>query len=88
MQYQNLTDMFFRRAADFAGKPRYRVKRDGRWVEVSWDEHARAARDDAARDRGDERRRRAALVPRRLAASPSRIPGGRVERAVRTAADL
>jgi long-chain acyl-CoA synthetase len=48
MQYQNLADMFFRRAADFAGKPRYRVKRDGRWVEVSWDEHARAVEEIAA----------------------------------------
>ncbi|HUE38709.1 MAG TPA: long-chain fatty acid--CoA ligase [Candidatus Binatia bacterium] len=48
MSYQNLADMFFRRAADFAGKPRYRVKRDGRWVEVTWDEHARAVEEIAA----------------------------------------
>ena len=48
MAYQNLADMFRRRAADFAGKPRYRVKRDGRWVEVSWDDHARAVEEIAA----------------------------------------
>jgi long-chain acyl-CoA synthetase len=48
MRYRNLADMFFRRAADFAGKPRYQVKRDGRWVEVSWDEHARAVEEIAA----------------------------------------
>ncbi|MBI2964024.1 MAG: long-chain fatty acid--CoA ligase [Deltaproteobacteria bacterium] len=48
MRYRNLADMFFRRAADLAGKPRYRVKRDGRWAEVSWDEHARAVEEIAA----------------------------------------
>ncbi len=48
MVYRNLADMFFQRAADFAGKPRYTVKRDGRWVEVSWDEHARAVLEIAA----------------------------------------
>ena len=42
MQYRNLADLFFRRAADFKGKPRYRVKRGGQWVDVSWDEHERA----------------------------------------------
>jgi long-chain acyl-CoA synthetase len=46
--YRNLADMFFHRAADFTGKPRYTVKRDGRWVEVSWDEHARAVLEIAA----------------------------------------
>jgi long-chain acyl-CoA synthetase len=40
--------MFFRRATDFAGMARYRVKRGGRWVEVSWDEHARAVEEIAA----------------------------------------
>jgi long-chain acyl-CoA synthetase len=40
--------MFFRRAADFAGQARYRVKRDGRWVEGSWDDHARAVEEIAA----------------------------------------
>jgi long-chain acyl-CoA synthetase len=40
--------LFFRRAADFAGRARYRVKRDGQWVEVSWDEHARAVEEIAA----------------------------------------
>ncbi len=40
--------MFLRRAADFAGQARYRVKRDGRWVEVSWDDHARAVEEIAA----------------------------------------
>lgn len=48
MQYRNLADMFFRRAADFAGRPRYRVKHDGRWIEVSWDDHARAVEEIAA----------------------------------------
>jgi long-chain acyl-CoA synthetase len=48
MPYQNLADMFFRRAADFAGRPRYRIKRDGRWVEVSWDEHVRAVEEIVA----------------------------------------
>ncbi len=48
MQYRNLADMFFRRAADLAGTPRYRVKRDGQWVEVSWDDHARAVEEIAA----------------------------------------
>jgi long-chain acyl-CoA synthetase len=48
VEYRNLADMFFRRAADFAGKPRYIVKRDGRWAEVSWDEHARAVLEIAA----------------------------------------
>jgi long-chain acyl-CoA synthetase len=46
--YRNLADMFFQRAADFAGKPRYTVKRDGRWVDVSWDEHARSVLEIAA----------------------------------------
>jgi long-chain acyl-CoA synthetase len=41
VEYRNLADMFFRRAADFAGKPRYRCKRGGEWQETSWDEHAR-----------------------------------------------
>ncbi|MET0152751.1 MAG: long-chain fatty acid--CoA ligase [Candidatus Binatia bacterium] len=40
--------MFFRRAADFVGQARYRVKRDERWVEVSWDDHARAVEEIAA----------------------------------------
>jgi long-chain acyl-CoA synthetase len=40
--------MLFRRAADFAGRARYRVKRDGQWIEVSWDEHARAVEEIAA----------------------------------------
>jgi long-chain acyl-CoA synthetase len=47
-EYRNLAEMFFRRAADLAGTPRYRVKRDGRWVEVSWDEHAHAVEEIAA----------------------------------------
>jgi len=48
MQYRNLADMFFRRAADFRGKPRYRVKRDGQWVDVSWDEHEKVVLEIAA----------------------------------------
>jgi long-chain acyl-CoA synthetase len=48
VEYRNLADMFFRRATEFAGKPRYTVKRHGRWVEVSWDEHARAVLEIAA----------------------------------------
>ncbi|MGH7818662.1 MAG: AMP-dependent synthetase/ligase [Candidatus Binatia bacterium] len=48
MPYQNLAEMFFDRARTFAGRSRYRVKRDGRWVDVSWDEHGRAVREIAA----------------------------------------
>src|SRR5262245_43451513 len=40
--------MFFHRAADFAGSARYRVKREGQWVEVAWDEHARVVEEIAA----------------------------------------
>ncbi len=40
--------MFFRRAADFAGRARYRVKREGSWVDVSWDDHARVVEEIAA----------------------------------------
>jgi long-chain acyl-CoA synthetase len=48
VEYRNLADMFFHRSADFAGKPRYTVKRGGRWVEVTWDEHTRAVLEIAA----------------------------------------
>lgn len=48
MTYQNLAEMFFRRAAEFAGRSRYRVKRDGRWIEVSWREHEQAVLEIAA----------------------------------------
>ncbi len=48
MRYRNLAEMFFRRSVDFKGRPRYRVKRGGEWVEVSWDDHARAVEEIAA----------------------------------------
>jgi len=48
MKYRNLAQLFFRRAADFAGKPRYRCKRRGEWREISWDEHARIVTEIAA----------------------------------------
>jgi len=46
--FRNLAHMYFDRAAVRAGKPRYRVKRDGAWREVSWDEDAEAIREIAA----------------------------------------
>lgn len=48
MTYQNLAEMFFRCAAEFADRPRYRVKRDGRWIETSWREHEQAVLEIAA----------------------------------------
>ena len=48
MTYQNLAEMFFRRAAEFADRPRYRVKRGGRWTEVTWREHEQAVLEIAA----------------------------------------
>ena len=48
MQFRNLADMFFRRAAEFAARPRYRVKRGDQWVTVGWDEHARAVEEITA----------------------------------------
>ncbi|MCC6767192.1 MAG: long-chain fatty acid--CoA ligase [Deltaproteobacteria bacterium] len=46
--FRNLAQMYFDRAAVRAEKPRYRVKRDGAWREVSWDEDATAIREIAA----------------------------------------
>jgi long-chain acyl-CoA synthetase len=40
--------MFFSRAARFGERPRYRAKRDGRWVEVSWEACALSVREIAA----------------------------------------
>lgn len=48
MAYRNLAEMFFDRAAALAGHPRYRVKRDGGWQEVTWDAMATAVRETAA----------------------------------------
>ncbi len=48
MEYRNLAEMFFKRAVDFAAQPRYRVKRDGQWIEVPWPEHERAVWEIAA----------------------------------------
>ena len=36
MPYENLAQMFFQRAAELAGRPRYRYRVDGDWREVSW----------------------------------------------------
>ncbi len=40
--------MFFARARHHGARPRYRVKRDGRWVEVSWAACAESVREIAA----------------------------------------
>jgi long-chain acyl-CoA synthetase len=48
MQDRNLADMFFRRAADFRGRSRYRVKRGGQWIDVGWEEHERIVLEIAA----------------------------------------
>src|SRR5258708_5295722 len=48
MAYRNLAEMFFDRAAVRAAKPRYTVKRDGAWQQVTWEETATAVRETAA----------------------------------------
>jgi long-chain acyl-CoA synthetase len=48
MVYDNLAQMFFDRAASLADRPRYRVKRDGAWREVTWGAVAEAVRETAA----------------------------------------
>lgn len=48
MAYRNLAEMFFDRAAVRAARPRYTVKRDGAWREVTWEEMAMAVRETAA----------------------------------------
>ena len=48
MGYQNLAEMFFDRAATLADRPRYRVKRDGAWHDVTWGTMAQAVRETAA----------------------------------------
>ncbi len=48
MAYRNLAEMFFDRAAVRAAKPRYTVKRDGAWRQVTWEETATAVRETAA----------------------------------------
>jgi long-chain acyl-CoA synthetase len=40
MSFESLPEMFFAHARRFAGRPRYRFKRAGRWHEVTWDECA------------------------------------------------
>jgi long-chain acyl-CoA synthetase len=47
MAYRNLAEMFFDRAAARPEQPRYRVKRDGVWQEVTWATMARAVRETA-----------------------------------------
>src|SRR4051812_41164579 len=48
MAYRNLAEMFFQRAADRADHPRYRVKREGQWQEVSWESMATIVREIAS----------------------------------------
>ncbi len=48
MPYDNLAQMFFQRAAELAGRPRYRYRVDGDWREVSWQEMADRVRAIAA----------------------------------------
>jgi long-chain acyl-CoA synthetase len=40
MPFESLPEMFFTHARRFAGRPRYRFKRSGRWREVTWEECA------------------------------------------------
>jgi long-chain acyl-CoA synthetase len=46
--HRNLAEMFFAKAATRGDRPRHRVKRDGQWVEASWNEVATAVREIAA----------------------------------------
>ncbi len=48
MAYRNLAEMFFTRAGDLADRPRYRVKRDGEWRDVTWGTMATTVREVAA----------------------------------------
>jgi long-chain acyl-CoA synthetase len=47
-KFQNLPEMFFARARQWADKPRYRVHRDGNWVEVDWRTMEQSVREIAA----------------------------------------
>jgi long-chain acyl-CoA synthetase len=46
--YRNLAEMFLDRAARWSSRPRYRIKRDGAWREVTWHDVAIAVREIAA----------------------------------------
>jgi long-chain acyl-CoA synthetase len=48
MAYRNLAEMFFDRAAVRASKPCFRVKRDGAWIDISWEVTADVIREMAA----------------------------------------
>jgi long-chain acyl-CoA synthetase len=48
MEFSNLPEMFFARAARFGSRGRYRVKRNGAWQDVSWVECATRVREIAA----------------------------------------
>jgi long-chain acyl-CoA synthetase len=48
MPYDNLAQMFFQRASELGGRPRYRYRTDGGWREVSWSEMADRVRAIAA----------------------------------------
>lgn len=47
-EFRNLAHMYFESARRRSGKPRYLVKREGSWREVSWDDDASAIREIAA----------------------------------------
>jgi long-chain acyl-CoA synthetase len=47
-KFQNLPEMFFARAAQWADQPRYRVHRDGAWIERDWRTMEQAVREIAA----------------------------------------
>lgn len=47
-RFQNLPEMFFARAARWSDRPRYRVHRDGAWVECDWRTMEQAVREIAA----------------------------------------
>ena len=47
-KFHNLPEMFFARATQWADKPRYRVHRDGTWVESTWRVMEQSVREIAA----------------------------------------
>jgi long-chain acyl-CoA synthetase len=48
MSFSNLAQMFFQRAAEHGGRPRYRYRTDAGWREVTWDEMERRVYEIAA----------------------------------------
>ena len=48
MMFTSLAHMFFQRAGDLAGRPRYRYRVSDGWQEVTWGEMERRVREIAA----------------------------------------